>query len=298
MRLLVLLVLVVVAGCGTETIVDPPPEAMTVYPTRALLAIGETQQFVVDPSSGDSLVWTVSSGPGTISASGEYTAPASIAGDTVIATIAASRPRARSTAVITIAIAPDRICYERDVRPILTTSCALAGCHDPASRQHGYDFTHDRSAQRAVVPGEPALSAMYQMITHPLEHRRMPPTPRERLSAEHIETIRRWIFEGAQVRPCEVGGQPCDSLGVGFASTIQPILARSCTGCHGTATAANGMIDLSNHSGVRSPAASGQLLGSILHLPGYAPMPSSTMQLDDCEIAQIRQWIIAGAPNN
>jgi hypothetical protein len=56
--------------------------------------------------------------------------------------------------------------------------------------------------KQRVVPGDPAASLVMEKITDPREactpfHGRMPPPPRPRLRVAEIETIRRWIAEGA-----------------------------------------------------------------------------------------------------
>jgi hypothetical protein len=40
------------------------------------------------------------------------------------------------------------------------------------------------------------------------------------------------------------------------------------------------------------------LYGVISHSPGYRYMPKYGPKLPDCEIAGIKKWIDAGAPNN
>ena len=40
------------------------------------------------------------------------------------------------------------------------------------------------------------------------------------------------------------------------------------------------------------------MLGNIRHDPGFNNMPQVGDKLDDCEIATIKAWIDAGAPNN
>lgn len=42
----------------------------------------------------------------------------------------------------------------------------------------------------------------------------------------------------------------------------------------------------------------GKLYGSIAHTTGFAAMPQSGNKLSDCQIAQVKKWIDAGAPQN
>ncbi|WP_157886897.1 hypothetical protein [Hymenobacter sp. PAMC 26628] len=45
-------------------------------------------------------------------------------------------------------------------------------------------------------------------------------------------------------------------------------------------------------------AADGRLLGTTSHAPGFPPMPQGAPQLATCDLAQLRAWVAAGAPNN
>ncbi len=122
------------------------------------------------------------------------------------------------------------VSFVRDVYPTIAASCAVAGCHDMAiTTNHwtdyttaektytrwvngpGFDFCIDDTtmgiyASRVlVVPGDPAASYLVTKIAPPTDapcqdpthHRRMPPAPREPLTQASIDTIVRWISEGA-----------------------------------------------------------------------------------------------------
>jgi hypothetical protein len=191
------------------------------------------------------------------------------------------------------------ICFDRDVLPIFLTSCARAGCHDPGSRQKGFDFTSYSGIMEGITPGELAGSLVYIKITEDDESDRMPPWPKEALSREKIDIIRQWIDEGATDSSCTSGGEhPCDTSTITYSQTIRPILNAECLGCHLTAADTNRNVDLSSYEGVRSAAESGQLYGSVTRSLGYAPMPSINDTLSKCQILQIRLWIDDGALNN
>jgi hypothetical protein len=123
------------------------------------------------------------------------------------------------------------VSFANDVYPIISPSCALTGCHDMAiTTNHwsdyttaektymrwvngpGFDFCTDEALTTGlyvprviVVPGDPDASYLMLKIAPPTDapcqdpthHRRMPPDPREPLTAASIETIRTWIAEGA-----------------------------------------------------------------------------------------------------
>ena len=122
------------------------------------------------------------------------------------------------------------VSFVNDVYPIIAASCAVSGCHDmgittnhwtdytTADKTYtrwvngpGFDFCIDDTttgiyAPRViVVPGDPGASYLVTKIAPPTDapcqdpthHRRMPPDPREPLPQSAIDTIVRWISEGA-----------------------------------------------------------------------------------------------------
>ncbi len=89
----------------------------------------------------------------------------------------------------------------------------------------------------------------------------------------------------------------CDSTSTqSYATHITPILVNYCYSCHSGSNPA-GSIALDNYSGVAQVASTGQLVGAIYHLNNFTPMPNG-LQLDSCNMKQIKKWVDAGAPNN
>jgi hypothetical protein len=95
--------------------------------------------------------------------------------------------------------------FNRDIRPVLSNVCFK--CHGPdgGARKKNLRLDvqesafEDRDGVRAIVPGDPAASAMVQRITHSDPDERMPPKQQtHRLSDQNIETIIRWIEQGAE----------------------------------------------------------------------------------------------------
>jgi mono/diheme cytochrome c family protein len=89
----------------------------------------------------------------------------------------------------------------------------------------------------------------------------------------------------------------CDTAAVTYSTSVAAVLSANCNICHGGSTPSAG-IKLDVYSGVKQQADNGRLLGSITHNPNYSPMPKNGTKLSDCNIAKIRKWIAAGAPNN
>lgn len=89
----------------------------------------------------------------------------------------------------------------------------------------------------------------------------------------------------------------CQTDLVGYQSTVAPIIASNCLGCH--STAANfGNVALENYSDVKTYVNNGKLLGAIKHQSGFSAMPQNQPKLVDCDIQKIERWVLNGALND
>jgi hypothetical protein len=90
----------------------------------------------------------------------------------------------------------------------------------------------------------------------------------------------------------------CDTALVTYSSSIVPLFSANCYKCHsGSAIDGNG-VKLDVYPSARAYALFGSMLQMVNHQPGFVPMPKDAAKLSDCNIAIIRKWIEAGAPNN
>ncbi len=199
--------------------------------------------------------------------------------------------------VTPVACSADTAYFQQQVLPIFIASCAVSGCHDATSHQSGVlltDYAHITTTGD-VRAGQPANSKIWQLINATDPTKRMPKPPRSALSQAQKDVISKWIIQGAKNNSCQASA--CDTANVTFGNSITTIINNKCGGCH-SANAASGGVNLSAYSGVKAKVDDGKLWGAINHLPGYSPMPQGGGKLSDCEIAQFRKWIAAGAPNN
>lgn len=93
------------------------------------------------------------------------------------------------------------VSFHRDVQPIFARHCL--GCHQEAKPQGAYVMTRfeallagGETGEAAVVPGDPTGSYLLAQIT-PVDGVAEMPKKGPPLAAAEIETIRRWIAEGA-----------------------------------------------------------------------------------------------------
>jgi hypothetical protein len=100
---------------------------------------------------------------------------------------------------------PSRVDFNSDIRPILSENCYQ--CHGPdANRRKGKlrldakeDAFRDRSGHAVIVAGKPDESEIVARICETDDATRMPPPGSGKpLSKAQVETIRRWISQGAE----------------------------------------------------------------------------------------------------
>ncbi len=110
--------------------------------------------------------------------------------------------------LLTLAIpsvnASDKLEFNRDIRPILSNHCFA--CHGPDSVSREAGLRLDRrdaatqpaeSGEIAVVPGDASSSELIRRITA-RDDDRMPPEGGTSLTAAQIETLKKWIEQGAE----------------------------------------------------------------------------------------------------
>lgn len=192
----------------------------------------------------------------------------------------------------------DSVYFSQQVLPILTSNCAMSGCHDAASRKDGVILdTYDNVRKTGKINlTNPASSKLYSSLNLTNSKDRMPPAPAAALPADQKAIILKWIQQGAQNLTCDAA---CDTSNVRFSTVVKPLLDLKCLGCH-TTTNPQGNVSLSTYADVKATVTKGTLWGSINHATGYKPMPypAGSDKLPYCDVRKIRIWINKGAPND
>jgi hypothetical protein len=91
--------------------------------------------------------------------------------------------------------------FERDVWPIFEAKCVT--CHGPEDQFNDLRLdSKDRILRggkngKVIVPGDPDKSPMYIRVSLPPDDLDIMPAEGSPLTAAQIETLRRWIAEGA-----------------------------------------------------------------------------------------------------
>ncbi len=119
----------------------------------------------------------------------------------VVATCAASTSPGIASAPL-----PDKIDFNRDIRPILSDNCYA--CHGPDKNKRKADlrldtkegiFSHIEDHQ-TVTPGKVAESELFRRVTAADPKERMPdPKSNKRLSEREIGLLKKWIEQGARL---------------------------------------------------------------------------------------------------
>lgn len=90
------------------------------------------------------------------------------------------------------------VCFETDILPLLSSSCARSGCHDATSRAEGYILdSYNNIVKKGVIAGNAAGSKIFKVLVK-TGSERMPPPPNAALTTAQISLIAKWINEGAK----------------------------------------------------------------------------------------------------
>lgn len=100
---------------------------------------------------------------------------------------------------------PEKVEFNRDIRPILSDNCFQ--CHGPDGETRGADLRLDirenavamHEGSAAIVPGNTNSSKLLERIFHDDPDEVMPPTDTERSLSDHEKALlQRWIEQGAE----------------------------------------------------------------------------------------------------
>ena len=108
----------------------------------------------------------------------------------------------RSVLLLVLAVpvfAQKGVDFQREVRPILSDACFHCHGPDKSSRMAGLRLdTQDGAMGRAIVPGKPLESKLYQRVMQENAALRMPPASAHKvLTDAQKATLKRWIEQGA-----------------------------------------------------------------------------------------------------
>ncbi len=188
----------------------------------------------------------------------------------------------------------NKVCFQRDLLPVLVSSCGITGCHDQATHEEGYVVANYATVMNNLVrAGSPANSKLYSVITkNPLDENFMPPKPYPALTTAVKDSIFNWIKNGALNEVCVT---LCDTTGaVTYQNQIASLISKNCIACHSGTNASKGIL-LDSYARVKIYLDNGKLLASVKATsiqmpPGY--------KISACELREIELWKANGALQN
>jgi hypothetical protein len=192
-----------------------------------------------------------------------------------------------------VAPQPGEVCFDKDIMPIFNNNCAMSTCHDALTASDGYNLANYGSIiRKGITPGRGTSGKIYEVITSTRDKDRMPPPARTPLTKTQVDLLVAWVNQGAKNTVCN----PVSTTNVTYSGSIKPLLEANCLGCHGRGLVSGG-VSLDSYAAVKVFVGNKKLYGSISQQAGYRPMPQGG-RLGVCEIAMVKKWIDAGAPNN
>lgn len=167
-------------------------------------------------------------------------------------------------------------------------------CHNPDRAEGGVDYITRLDLlyfYRMVVPGEPQLSTLYNVI----QSGEMPPPPYPPLNVKDATAIHDWILLGFPSGSASIPPPPISpTLEPKFSNIRQNIFQQRCAGCH-SGNNPSGGFNVLNYDAVRARALSGRL---IQRMTTTAPIMPPGSPLSSLQIGTIQTWIQNGALNN
>lgn len=184
---------------------------------------------------------------------------------------------------------------EQKALAVINNRCA--SCHNSQNPQGGIDYIADTASllyYRLIVPNDPGSSILFQTI----QSGEMPPN--RPLSQSEVDAINQWItsgLTGVDVKaPAPTQPPAGNTLEARFSSIQSRVFAVKCASCHMGGQALGG-VSLSTYNSTRSLLTPGIPNSSILYT-SLQPGGKMANRVNATELAVIRDWITAGAPNN
>jgi len=179
--------------------------------------------------------------------------------------------------------AASKLDFNRDIRPILSDNCFACHGFDVKHRKAGLRldvaegaFTKNKEGVAAIKPGDVAGSELIKRIITTDEDDLMPPADsHKKLTSAQIETLKRWVAEGAPYKKHWAFEMP---VKFPVPSSRFPVWSSDAQGDAGAASPIDGFIaaSLAEHKLTPSPLATKeeQIRRVTLDLTGLPPTPA------------------------
>ncbi len=159
---------------------------------------------------------------------------------------------------------------------------AVAG-HDPITEIANVDYL---LSARLVIPGEPDISPLFQMV----QNADMPPG--QPLSVSEVNLLKDWIADFNKQENTG-GGLQTIPLAANFNSLRVNVFLSKCYSCH-----VNRNVKLDTYASVSGAINNANLRNRVAGTSGNVMPPAGSAQLTAQEKTFVLQWIDSGALNN
>ncbi len=194
-----------------------------------------------------------------------------------------------------------KVYFDLDVKPIIAQNCAISGCHAAGTYSDGVNLeNYEKIIATGEVKANNLNSKFYKVITTTKPSDVMPPPPQQKLNTAQINTIAKWIQQGAKNETCNPNyGLPlgCKKEGTTYSGFVKKIIDAQCIGCHKSSNQSGG-INLEGYDNVKENVSNGKFFNSISWTALYVNMPLNGNKLDTCTLNKIKFWIDNGAKND
>ena len=183
-----------------------------------------------------------------------------------------------------------QVCFQRDLLPVLVSSCAVSGCHDQTTHRSGYNLSSYAAVMtNLVVAGSPTSSRLYSVI----KNNSMPPKPYAALTQAVKDSLFNWIKNGARNDVCS--STTCDTTGVvTYQKQIAALISLNCISCHSGSGAQKGIL-LDTYANVKTYLNNGKLMAAV---KGTSIQMPPSYKLTTCEMRQLQLWQANGGIQN
>jgi uncharacterized membrane protein len=187
---------------------------------------------------------------------------------------------------------PGTVDFKNEVLPLLTSKCAMPGCHNSPNGADGVVLDSYAQIRKHVVPGNLNASDLWDDgIAETDPDKQMPPPGYPQLSPAEKELIKKWIQQGAKETDC--AGNLCDTAAVPSYAEAFEVIQANCVGCHAYPNVSGGVM-LDSYLGIKSAVENSNLLGALKGIGSTQMPPSGAMSA--CKQRKIARWVAAGMP--
>ena len=192
---------------------------------------------------------------------------------------------------------PNKVYYQNDILPLISSGCAISGCHDAATASDGVNLSTYSGLMEIVKPNNPSNSEIMEVLNETDPNKIMPRPPYSPFTQDQKDLISKWISQGALNNYCIADTSACLTGTVSYSKDITVALS-NCQSCH-SGSSPSGGINLSNHAGVKIVGDNGKLYNAVSQNgQAQAMPPAPANKLPACDISKIKSWVDAGCPNN